>query len=156
MWYKVKWPWMCFHPFLMTYGCIWRVWQSCMAVHTNGCPPSRPKTSQYMGPGLAGYTNHQAIHMEVWDMMWGTNGHGWGVIHFTFLANAKERKGLTGPGCNPYTGMPSIQATDHQSYGPRFCRICKPLSHQQVGVIFDARSSSHECDATLFSWLVNI
>ena len=36
------------------------------------------------------------------------------------------RKVLTSLGCNPYMGMPSIQASDHQNCGPRFSRIYKP------------------------------
>ena len=43
-------------------------------------------------------------------------------------------KDLTCLRCNTYTVMPFIQATYHQSYGPRFCRICKPPNHSQGGV----------------------
>ena len=43
-------------------------------------------------------------------------------------------KGITSLGCNTYTGIPSIQATDHQNYGSRFCRICKPPNYSQGGV----------------------
>ena len=43
-------------------------------------------------------------------------------------------KGIISLGYNPYIGMPSIQAMDHQSYGSRFYRSCKPLNHSQGGV----------------------
>ena len=45
--------------------------------------------------------------------------------------------GIISLGCNPYTGMPSIHAMDHQSYGSRFYSICKPPNHSQGGVDCD-------------------
>ena len=43
-------------------------------------------------------------------------------------------KDITSMRCNTYRWMPSIQTTDRQSYGARFCRICKPPSHSQAGM----------------------
>ena len=37
-------------------------------------------------------------------------------------------------GYNTYIGMPSIQTTDHQSYRPRFWRICRLSNHSQGDV----------------------
>ena len=48
-------------------------------------------------------------------------------------------KGLTSMGCNTYMGMPSILASDHQSYGPSFYTICKPPSHPRGSVSYDMR-----------------
>ena len=77
---------------------------------------------------------------------------GWPYISHVLRVHVN---GLTSLGCNTYTWIPSIQATDHHICGPRFCRICKPPSHPQGGVGCDIRYSGHGWLATLFTCLVN-
>ena len=87
------------------------------------CPPSRPQTTKYNGQGFSGFANHQAIPSEVWVVMLGSVAMD-GLTYIPHILRV-HGKGLTSMGCNTYTGMPSIQATDLPICGSRFGRICK-------------------------------
>ena len=78
-------------------------------------------SNKAMRHDFAGYTNHQAIVMEVLEVIWGTSCHGLVASHSMCLLDALER------------------FYKHQSYGPIFFRICKPPSHPKRGVGYDTK-----------------
>ena len=72
--------------------CMGKVLQAKDIIHTCVYPPSRQYTTKAVGEGFAvSSANHQAIPVDVWDMIQGTSGDGWIATLFTCFVDVWER-----------------------------------------------------------------
>ena len=104
---------MCYHPFHMYYGCMCKVWQAWDIINTLGSCSPKPQSTQAVGPDLARTVNHLAILGVVYIYIgrWRTACHTCVAMYST--DSWVHVQGLTIMGHNLYTGILSIQASDH-------------------------------------------
>ena len=88
---RYKWIWMGYHIFHMPCGGMRKVSHAWNVTDIHVCPPSRPQTTKYVGPGLVGSAKPPSHPHGSVDCDTSISDHGWMAIYFTFLVNAWER-----------------------------------------------------------------
>jgi len=119
-------PCMCWHPFHMSWGCMGKVWQSWNTIDTLGSCPSKPQSTQAVGPDDLVITAKQPYHHQVDVYCHMESNMPWvGCQPFHMFCMWVNGQGLFSLRHNQYTSILFIQASGHPSSDTRFGENCK-------------------------------